>query len=73
VAGAFTGVPMSTDATYTRQLARFDELGLSVALAPRLRDVDTITDARLVAAEIPDSRFAAALAQCEGAGLGLAA
>ncbi len=73
VPGAFTGVPMSTEETYARQLARFDELGLSVALAPRLRDVDTITDARLVAAETPDSHFAAALAQCEGAGLGLAA
>jgi rSAM/selenodomain-associated transferase 1 len=73
VPDAFVGVPMSSEQTYAHQLARFDELGLSVALAPRLRDVDTIADARIVAEETPDSHFAVALAQCDRAGFATAA
>jgi rSAM/selenodomain-associated transferase 1 len=62
VPGAFDGVPMSTEQTYSRQLERFDELGLSVQVAAPLRDVDTMADARLVADEAPDTHFGAVLA-----------
>jgi len=59
----FEGVPMSTERTGALQLARMRELGLAPAILPPLRDVDTHEDARAVAAEAPDSRFAAALAE----------
>jgi rSAM/selenodomain-associated transferase 1 len=59
--GAFRGVAMSTQDTLTRQRERFDELGLSTYEQATLRDIDTIADAHAVAAEIPGSRFAAAL------------
>ncbi len=36
--------------------------GLRVKALPVLSDVDTIADARTVAAQVPQSRFAAALA-----------
>jgi rSAM/selenodomain-associated transferase 1 len=61
--GAFRGVMMSAADTLTRQRARFDELGLSTYEHATLRDVDTIDDARAVAAQAPGSRFAAALRQ----------
>ncbi len=64
VPGAFDGVPMSTEQAYSRQLLRFAELGLSVAIAPPLRDVDTIEDALLVAAEVPGSRFGRVFERC---------
>ena len=64
VPGAFSGVPMSTQETYARQLERFDELGLSVGVEAPLRDVDTIADAQRVADEAPHSRFAEALRSC---------
>ena len=73
VPGAFRDVPMSTGHTYASQLARFEQLGLSVAIEPRLRDVDTISDARIVARQVPSSRFAHALAAIEGADLRRAA
>ena len=60
--GAFTGVPMSSRSTWLRQRSRLDELGLGVHALPRLRDVDTINDARVVAALAPQTRFARALA-----------
>ena len=60
--GAFDGVPMSETDTGTAQLAQLEALGLSVAQLPELRDVDTISDALLVAAQAPATRFAAALA-----------
>jgi rSAM/selenodomain-associated transferase 1 len=55
------GVPMSRPDTGTAQLARLRRAGLTVAAVPSLTDVDTIDDARRVAAEAPRSRFAAAL------------
>lgn len=59
--GAFRGVAMSTDDTLALQRERFEGLGLSTYKHVTLRDVDTIADARAVAAEAPRSRFAAAL------------
>jgi uncharacterized protein len=59
---AFRDVPMSEQNTGAVQCARLAELGLSTAMLPPLRDVDTFADARAVAAEAPDSRFAAELA-----------
>jgi rSAM/selenodomain-associated transferase 1 len=73
VPGAFDGVPMSTEQTYVRQLERFGELGLGVAVSERLRDVDTIEDARLVAEQAPGTRFAQTFSAFASAGLGLAA
>ena len=64
--GVFAGVPMSVPETGALQRVRLDELGLRVAELEPLRDVDTIADARAVAAERPDTRFARRLA-----GLGL--
>jgi rSAM/selenodomain-associated transferase 1 len=62
VAGAFEGVPMSSSDTYLRQRQRLSELGLNLRRLQRLRDVDTIADARLVAGSAPDTRFARTLA-----------
>lgn len=61
----FAGIPMSAPDTGTRQLARLARLGLRIAHLPPLRDVDTIDDARAVAAVSPDGRFAAALARVQ--------
>ncbi len=55
---AFEGIPMSADDTGARQLKRLQSLGLSVTMLPRLRDVDRFSDARIVADQIPASRFA---------------
>ena len=60
-ARVFAGVPMSSDATGRAQRARLRALGLVTAELPRLRDVDTIADARVVAAAWPRTRFAAEL------------
>lgn len=60
-ASAFAGVPMSEATTCANQRARLHELGFRVHDQPRLRDVDTIEDAYVVAAQAPGSRFAAAL------------
>jgi uncharacterized protein len=62
---AFRDVPMSDRSTGAVQRVRLAELGLNTAILPPLRDVDTIGDARAVAAEAPASRFAAALAAME--------
>jgi len=56
----FRGVPMSARDTGASQRRRLAELGLRTATLPPLRDVDTIDDARAVAAEAPRTRFAAA-------------
>jgi rSAM/selenodomain-associated transferase 1 len=64
---AFDGVPMSEPATGLAQRARLAALGLRTTVLPPLRDVDTIADARAVAAAAPASRFAAALAGIENA------
>jgi glycosyltransferase A (GT-A) superfamily protein (DUF2064 family) len=57
----FAGVRMSEDRTGTVQRARLIALGLHPVVLPRLRDVDTIADARAVAAEAADGAFAAEL------------
>ena len=62
-AGSFTGVPMSVAETLSRQRERFSELGLRTFEQPMLTDVDTIDDARAVAAQAPTSRFAGVLAE----------
>lgn len=61
LATVFHGVPMSEDDTGAAQRRRLDDLGLSVGRLPVLRDVDRMSDAITVAAEIPASRFAAAV------------
>jgi rSAM/selenodomain-associated transferase 1 len=60
--GLLLGVPMSEPHTGEAQLARLEDAGLSVARMPCLTDVDTVADAIEVAAEAPESGFAAALA-----------
>jgi rSAM/selenodomain-associated transferase 1 len=55
---AFLGVAMSTPRTAAAQLERFADLGLKVAMVEPLRDVDTIADARAVAAAAPWTGFA---------------
>ena len=57
----FIGVRTSTPDTGTVQYARLRRLGLSVALLPSMRDIDTIDDALTVATDIPESRTAAAV------------
>lgn len=54
-------VPMSTAETGVRTAAALRAAGLTVTGAPDLRDVDTAADAREVAIEAPDGRFAAAV------------
>ncbi|NQU38232.1 MAG: DUF2064 domain-containing protein [Actinobacteria bacterium] len=54
----FPGVPMSTEFTGREQAARLVQAGMTVGLLPIQRDVDTITDARAVAAGAGASRFA---------------
>lgn len=61
IAGAFDGVPMSAPDTYERQRLRFAELGVRIGVQPLLRDIDTIDDAKAVAALAPETRFARAL------------
>jgi rSAM/selenodomain-associated transferase 1 len=56
------GVPMSQPDTGRAQLDRLLSAGLRVATAPELTDVDCAQDASRVAAIIPGSRFASALA-----------
>jgi rSAM/selenodomain-associated transferase 1 len=58
--GAFDEVVMSTSETGRHQYERLKALGLRVELLPPLRDVDTITDAAAVAAEVPHTQFARA-------------
>ncbi|MET8145583.1 TIGR04282 family arsenosugar biosynthesis glycosyltransferase [Sphaerisporangium sp. NPDC005288] len=56
------GVPMSQPHTGAAQLRRLRQAGLSLAVLPELRDVDTFADACDVAASAPGTRFAATLA-----------
>lgn len=55
------GVPMSTPDTGRALLDRLAAENLTVGRLPLATDVDTIGDARHVAAEAPESRFAACL------------
>ena len=59
---AFRDVPMSEPTTAIVQRLRLAELGLTTAVLPTLRDVDSIDDAFAVAAAAPHTRFAAVLA-----------
>jgi uncharacterized protein len=59
----FHDVPMSATTTATVQRARLAELALDTIELPPLVDVDTIADARRVAAAAPATRFARALEQ----------
>ena len=59
----FQGVPMSSRHTCSAQRERLRELGLTWAELPALRDVDTIVDARAVAATAPETGFARVLEQ----------
>jgi hypothetical protein len=59
----FRDVPMSAGETAAAQRARLAELALTTAELPPLIDVDTIADARRVAAAAPATRFAGALAR----------
>lgn len=61
-AALLLGVPMSKPTTGEIQLRRLREAGMSVAMMPCLTDVDTMADAVEVAALVPHSRYAAALA-----------
>ncbi len=54
-------VPMSTPDTARSTVDGLRERGLSVALGPPLRDVDTAVDAWAVAAARPEGRFAPAV------------
>jgi rSAM/selenodomain-associated transferase 1 len=62
----FAGVPMSRVFTGAIQRARLAALGLRTVDLPPLRDVDDIAAARVVAAQAPDTRFAAVFASIEG-------
>jgi len=55
----FTGVPMSTAATGSRQRQRLRALGLAVHTAPLRRDIDSFQDLCAVAAAAPATRTAA--------------
>jgi hypothetical protein len=57
----FDGIGMSRDDTARQQRKRLRDLGLRVTELEPLRDVDTIDDARAVAALAPTTRFARAL------------
>jgi rSAM/selenodomain-associated transferase 1 len=54
----FAGVETSTPHTGRDQLARLRAMGLSTRMLPRMRDVDTMADAHVVARLAPRSRFA---------------
>ncbi|MGK2867995.1 MAG: TIGR04282 family arsenosugar biosynthesis glycosyltransferase [Mycobacterium sp.] len=56
-------VPMSREDTGAAQLARLQQAGLRVGMLRELTDVDTIDDARRVAAAAPATAFARLFAQ----------
>jgi rSAM/selenodomain-associated transferase 1 len=64
-AAVFAGVPMSSSRTGVVQRAQLAMLGLHPAILPPLLDVDIFRDALAVAAEAPETRFAAAVAAIE--------
>ena len=61
----FRDVPMSDAQTGLAQRVRLAELGLRTTILPPLLDVDTIDDARTVAAAAPGTRFACVLDKLE--------
>jgi rSAM/selenodomain-associated transferase 1 len=60
--GLVRGVPMSSPRTGEHLLGRLRAAGLRTALLPRLRDIDTASDAAAVAPGAPGSCFARTLA-----------
>ncbi|MEV6240507.1 DUF2064 domain-containing protein [Lentzea sp. NPDC051838] len=60
-ADVLSGVPMSQADTGLRTMEALR--GLKIRQLPILSDVDTMVDARAVAAQVPQSRFAATLAE----------
>ncbi|MEU8392422.1 DUF2064 domain-containing protein [Micromonospora sp. NPDC048843] len=65
-ASALRDVPMSTDDTGHRTLAALHGRGVDPAILPVLRDVDDWSAALAVAAELPGTRFADAVASVGG-------
>ncbi|MET8996100.1 DUF2064 domain-containing protein [Amycolatopsis sp. NPDC004169] len=65
-AQVLAGVPMSRDDTGERTLRALTASGLRPARAAELSDVDTMVDARAVAAACPGGRFARAVAAVGG-------
>ncbi|MBA2282211.1 MAG: DUF2064 domain-containing protein, partial [Acidimicrobiia bacterium] len=63
---AILGIPTSRADTGDRQLRRLRHRGHTVDLLPSARDVDTWADAIAVAASVPGSAFAAAVAAVAG-------
>ena len=61
--GAFSGVPISTDDTGEAQRQRLEECGYTVGLVDPLPDFDHPDAAREIAALVPGSRFARAVAK----------
>jgi rSAM/selenodomain-associated transferase 1 len=62
------GVPMSVAHTLDAQRRRLQAHGVGFTEVDELLDVDTIADARAVAAQAPHTRFARLLATVDGAG-----
>ncbi|OXM51912.1 TIGR04282 family arsenosugar biosynthesis glycosyltransferase [Amycolatopsis alba] len=62
-AKALAGVPMSREDTGHQTLRALADVGLRPGILPTLSDVDTMADARRVAALQPVSRFARAVAE----------
>ena len=58
-AAGLSEVPMSTPGTAAATVADLRSRGLRISLLPALRDIDTATDARIVAALAPHRPFAA--------------
>ncbi|WP_410816647.1 DUF2064 domain-containing protein [Micromonospora sp. 050-3] len=65
-ASALRDVPMSTDDTGRRTLAALREHGVRPAILPVQRDVDDWSTALAVAADLPGTRFADAVASVGG-------
>ncbi|WP_372663134.1 TIGR04282 family arsenosugar biosynthesis glycosyltransferase [Amycolatopsis kentuckyensis] len=65
-AQVLAGVPMSREDTGERTMRALTACGLRPRRAAELSDVDTMTDARTVAAMCPDGRFARAVAAVRG-------
>ncbi len=62
-AQSLSGVGMSAKSTYADTVAALRSVGATVGSTRALVDVDTVTDARLVASQAPTTRFARAWSQ----------
>ncbi len=72
-AAVLAGVPMSRPDTGRLTAAALADTGHTPALAARLRDVDEVADAHVVAAEAPGTRFAQRWRDLVGSGADVAA